>query len=502
MHLVDITMFYAAEGGGVSTYLNAKARWLARHGGVRHSILSPNIRGGGGGDGRIGIAAVALPGMHGYRMPLSVAGPARQLRGLRPDLVEVGDAGHCAWAALRARDAVGMPVVAFYHSDLPRLMQRRFGLVASRGAGRYLARLYKQFDLVLAPSRLMVQRLAEIGIDNAIHQPLGIDAGVFYPGGGGAALRKTLGIGADARLLVYAGRFTAEKKLGLLVDAVRMLGKPYHLLLIGGGAEVARHAGITRMPFCRDQRLLARLLSGCDVLVHPGDCETFGLIVLEAMACGLPVVATGGAVTELVDERCGVLVRPDSAASLAEGIAAIYQADRSALGAAASRRARLHYDWNQVTPQLLRRYAALLGRAGRGGAGLHGLWDAAAADESVAQFAGGRALGHLGGADAGSEPGPGPGSWPDPESAPALSLAPFVWRTDVPARGAAAAGHAAAASATSSATASATASATSSATSSATASATSSAASAAASAAESSTASSAHQPPILTRRLA
>lgn len=495
MHLVDITMFYAAEGGGVSTYLNAKARWLARRGGVRHSILSPNIR-AGGGDGRVGISAIGVPGLHGYRMPLSVAGPARQLRGLRPDLVEVGDAGHCAWAALRARDAVGMPVVAYYHSDLPRLMQRRFGVAASRGAGRYLARLYKQFDLVLAPSRLMVQRLAEIGIDDAVHQPLGIDADVFYPRGGGSALRAMLGIGADARLLVYAGRFTAEKKLGLLVDAVRMLGKPYHLLLIGGGADVARHAGITRMPFCRDQRLLARLLSGCDVLVHPGDCETFGLIVLEAMACGLPVVATGGAVTELIDERCGVLVRSDSVTSLAEGIAAIYQADRSALGAAASRRARLHYDWNQVTPQLLRRYAALLARAGQGGAGLHDLWDVAAADELVeaAEFAGGWAHDHIQAAVAGSEPRPGPRPWSHPESAPALSVTPFVWRSGASARGAAVEGSAIASSKISSGA--------SAAESSAESSAELSVASSAASSAESSAESLAHRSAILTRTLA
>ncbi len=47
MHLVDITMFYAAEGGGVSTYLNAKARWLSRHSQVRHTIMSPNVADGG-----------------------------------------------------------------------------------------------------------------------------------------------------------------------------------------------------------------------------------------------------------------------------------------------------------------------------------------------------------------------------------------------------------------------------------------------------------------------
>ena len=143
---------------------------------------------------------------------------------------------------------------------------------------------------------------------------------------------------------------------------MRMLGQPYHLLLIGGAAPPSHDHRITRMPFCRDPRVLARLLGACDMLVHPGDCETFGLIVLEAMACGLPVVVTGGAVAELVDERNGIVVPPDSAATLAQGIAALYERDLPGLGAASRDKARQQYDWNRIMPQLLQRYAGLLGQ--------------------------------------------------------------------------------------------------------------------------------------------
>jgi len=375
MHLIDITMFYAAEGGGVSTYLNAKAHWLARRGRassriLRHTIMSPNVETCDDAvPALIKIPAAGLPGFHGYRMPLSVAAPARLLASARPDLVEAGDAGHCAWAALRMRKQVDIPAVAFYHSDLPSLVQPRLGRWIARGTCRYLANLYRQFDLVLAPSRVMVQQLEAIGVHGAVHQPLGIDSTIFHPQRRDPALREQLGLDPDSRLLVYAGRFTPEKKLDLLVDAVRKLGAPYHLLLVGGGevfpesiaAALRDSARVSHIPFKRDQRELARLLASCDLLVHPGDCETFGLIVLEAMACGLPVVGTdGGGVAELVDRDTGILADANNVDSLAGAIEAIYGQDMARMGQAARRKAAGDYDWDEILPQVLGRYDALL----------------------------------------------------------------------------------------------------------------------------------------------
>ncbi|GAB3384307.1 glycosyltransferase family 4 protein [Massilia agri] len=368
MHLVDITMFYAAEGGGVSTYLNAKARWLAGLGWARHTIFSPNVSEsdaddseGTGAPTLVRVPAVTLPGIHGYRMPLSVAAAVRLLRAAQPDLVEAGDAGHCAWAALRLQQRLGIPAVAFYHSDLPRLVENRFGHAISQGSCKYLAHLYREFDLVLAPSRLMVHQLDDMGVAHALHQPLGIDSEIFHPSRRRATLRTELGLPGDVRLLVYAGRFTADKKLPVLIDAVGKLGPRYHLLLVGGGAELPRHPHVSFMPFQRDQRALAGVLASCDLLVHPGDCETFGLIVLEAMACGLPVVATtGGGVAELVDEQTGILARPNDVDSLAGAIEAIYARDMGRLGAQARHKAQEQYDWRQVFPQLMHRYGSLL----------------------------------------------------------------------------------------------------------------------------------------------
>ena len=363
MHLVDITMFYAAEGGGVSTYLNAKAHWLARRSRVRHTIMSSNVETCGNAvPALVKIPSTVVPGLHGFRMPLSVEGPARLLKAVRPDVVEAGDAGHCAWAALRMRKRYDIPAVAFYHSDLPGLVRPRFGRWIARGTCRYLANLYRQFDLVLAPSRIMVDHLDAIGVHGAVHQPLGIDSSVFRPQRRDATLRAHLRLAPEARLLVYAGRFTPEKKLHVLIDAVRLLGAPYHLVLVGSGDALPFCDRVTHIPFQHDQRQLARLLASCDVLVHPGDRETFGLIVLEAMACGLPVVATNkGGVAELVDAETGILAEPNDVASLAGAIEAIYQRDLARMGQAARRWAVERYDWNEILPQVVGRYEALVG---------------------------------------------------------------------------------------------------------------------------------------------
>lgn len=360
MHVLDITMYYAAEGGGISNYLNAKSSWLARNTHVRHTILSSSVKACSLSPSVIALPGIGIPGINGYRLPRSLRVPARIVQRCRPDLLEVGDAGPCALAALHVRRRLHVPLIGFYHSDLHALVGDRFGPGAAAIAGRYLRHLYNQFDLVLAPSRLMVHRLEQLGVADAVHQPLGVDTGIFSPARRDAGLRERLGLPAGTRLLVYAGRFTPQKKLGVLIEAVRRLGRPYHLLLIGGGSALPASPNSTILPFERDPGRLARLLASCDLLTHPADGETFGLIALEAMACGLPVLGTGGGVAELIDPGTGLVVRPDCANSLSDGIAALFGSDMARLSANARHKACAHFDWNRIMPQLMERYTGLL----------------------------------------------------------------------------------------------------------------------------------------------
>jgi alpha-1,6-mannosyltransferase len=353
-------MFYAAEGGGVRTYLTAKANWLSLRSRIQHTVVAPSQEKEHDRASFVGVPSIPLPHVNGYRMPLSTRIAARVLQRLQPDLIEVGDPYQFAWSALRAKHELNVPVVAFYHSDLQQVVEHRFGPAARRAATKYASYLYRKFDLVLAPSKVMMERLRDIGVDQARHQPLGVDTSIFKPECRDDGLRMRLGLPREARLLVYAGRFTQEKKLPLLFDAVHRLGHPYYLLMVGSGSALPASSRVIRLPFQRNPQALAGVLASCDLLVHPGDQETFGLVVLEAMACGVPVVGmAAGGVSELVDSNTGALVKPGSAAALAEGIRHLYHSERADLGANARRRVLEKYDWNLIIPQLIAQYGSL-----------------------------------------------------------------------------------------------------------------------------------------------
>lgn len=367
LHLVDTTMFFARESGGVKRYLTQKRAWLQRYRVLRHTLVVPGARNSPHSNpGVVTLRSPKIPFGHGYRLPVNLAAWGRTLRQLEPDLIEAGDPYQLAWLSLRVGRDLGVPVVSFYHSDLPRLVRSRFGGVAGAATAAYVQRLYGRFDLVLAPSQVMVDKLHALGIAQARYQPLGVDLERFRPELRDAGLRTRLGLAADTRLLIYVGRFSREKNLPLLLRALERLGPAYHLLMVGAGANLPPQRNVTYWPYQSDTADLAALIASCDALVHPGDQETFGLVVLEAMACGLPVIGmAAGGVAELVDPSCGLLVEPGRAAALAEGIAALFEQDLAQLGSNARAKVERLYGWDRVMPRLLRHYASIPALAGR-----------------------------------------------------------------------------------------------------------------------------------------
>ncbi|HEV2269348.1 MAG TPA: glycosyltransferase [Steroidobacteraceae bacterium] len=364
LHLVDTTLFYSPTSGGVKRYLHAKHVWLAAHSRWQHTLVVPGERDRTERGGVCTLAGYPVPGSFNYRLPLDPRRWLRLLEALDPDLIEVGDAFHPAWAAWRHARRRGIPLAAFYHSNLPQIISHRMGgRLTERTLERYISWLYERFDVVFAPSRMMCDLLNGVGVQHAVHQPLGVDVEVFQPERRGQWLRERLAVAPATRVLVYAGRFAGEKNLPVLLEAFALLGAPYHLLLIGGDREARPAANVTMLPYRRDSIELAQWLASADALVHAGTKETFGLVILEAMACGRPVVAArAGAIPEFVDEGVGVLAEPGSGTSMAEAIAALYERDIEALGASARAKVLRKFTWNRAFQGQMATYKALLGR--------------------------------------------------------------------------------------------------------------------------------------------
>lgn len=363
MHVVDTTVFFSPTSGGVRRYLTAKHEWYATRGPCRHTLLVPGEVEQFEPGGLTTLRGTRVPGTFNYRLPLDPQRWSSLLEALEPDLIEVGDAFHPAWCAAQVAQRRGIPLVAFFHSNLPELVRRRMGGAIGGGFARYVRWLYRRFDAVLAPSRFMRDYLHSLGVTRVHCQPLGVDTDVFNPAQRVLDVRRELGLPAKARVLVFAGRFSGEKNLPVLIEAFARLGKPYHLLLVGGGEAKAFAPNVSAMPYRRDSAELARWIASCDALVHAGTRETFGLVIVEALACGRPVVATrAGAVPELVDERVGLLAEPDNARSFADAVASLYDRDLDALGRAARARA-LRLGWAQAFQAQIATYEALGVRA-------------------------------------------------------------------------------------------------------------------------------------------
>ena len=364
--LVDTTMLYAPKSGGVKRYLLSKKAWLeGNRPGVAHSLVVPGAHHRAGEDGIIQLHATKLPFGDGYRWPTSVRRWAAWVASLNPTVIEAGDPYTPGQGALEAGQRAGCPVVGFCHSDPAGLAALHFGEWAKKPVERRWAKLFGQFDRVVSPSRYIARRLEEAGIRDIVIQPLGVEVDTFRPDRRDRDwLLKKLGLPASARLLCFAGRPAREKNIDVLIEAVQKLGDPYHLVLVGAGQGLPAEERVISLPYEANPKTVARIIASCDAFVHANDKEPFGLIVLEAMACGRPVVGVNaGGVAETVDDSVGQLAKSADPKHYAAAVEALFARDIEAIGVAARAKAVDRFAWNRVFEDLCDVYGEVSGQA-------------------------------------------------------------------------------------------------------------------------------------------
>lgn len=244
------------------------------------------------------------------------------------DLLHVTAPGPCGVAALGVAKVLGLPVVGSYHTELAAYAGARSGVEGAEGlVGLAVAAFYGQCARVLSPSPHTDESLAGMGVaaERTGRWDRGVDLTRFGPG------RRVPGLLPGAVNVLYAGRLTTEKGIDLLAEsflAARRRDPRLHLVLAGGGPEEGRlrerlgeHA--TFLGWLEGDAL-ARAYASADVFLFASQTDTFGQVVLEAQASGLPVVAVdeGGPRSLVDDGRTGILCPPDAAA-LAQAVVGV-----------------------------------------------------------------------------------------------------------------------------------------------------------------------------------
>jgi glycosyltransferase involved in cell wall biosynthesis len=316
-------------------------------------------------DSSLLVRGMPLPFYREVRLGLATPGHlGRLLLADPPDLVHIATEGPLGLAGLIACRMLGFPVVSSFHTHYDAYLTY-YGLGFLKPVGRaYLRWFHNRGAGTFVPTDAARRSLERIGFRNVLIWPRGVDNEQFHPRHRSAKLRAELGLGPRDVLLLYVGRLAPEKNLGSLLDAFRRLrnrgeGRP-RLALVGDGPlrsslEAARVDDVI-LPGFRLGSELARWYASADLFAFPSLTETFGNVVLEAQASGLPVVGFDSpALRARIDAEDGILVPPGG--DLADAMALLCRdvGRRRVFGAAARRKAE-GQDWDSIFDRLEQDY--------------------------------------------------------------------------------------------------------------------------------------------------
>ncbi|WP_089359510.1 glycosyltransferase family 4 protein [Pseudomonas segetis] len=217
----------------------------------------------------------------------------------RPDVVYIATEGPLGWSALSAARRLNIPVVSGFHTNFQQYSGHYGAAILTRLITNYLRWFHNASRMTLAPSVSQQIELERRGFERVELLARGVDSQLFNPAKRSSELRKQWGLEESDTAVIHVGRLAAEKNLKLLAETFRTLQQRYpqhnlKLILVGDGPQRAQlQAQLPEAVFCgvqRGEQLAAHYASG-DLFVFPSLSETFGNVLLEALASGLGVVA-------------------------------------------------------------------------------------------------------------------------------------------------------------------------------------------------------------------
>ncbi len=323
MKICDITHFYSPKSGGVKTYLLNKVDYINRNGSndIEHLLILPSDTDKIENNGKSSfhfIKSPKIPFCDSYRGIISKKKIEDIIISVNPDIVEVGSPYMIPSWMKSIRKDKNFKIVAFYHADIEKTWLSIVKTDIERETIRKLARnyvkkTYNDMNLIIAPSEYVKKYLNDLGITNVSVVYLGLDSRIFSEDKIDLCFRERYNVGKKKIILLFVGRFSSEKRISKLLKLFNILDEcypeKYHLILVGGGPEEDKLLNITMknitvVPYCTDKEKLARIYNSSDIFITASNSETFGLSLLEAQSCGLPVVAfNSGPIPEIVYKK-------------------------------------------------------------------------------------------------------------------------------------------------------------------------------------------------------
>ena len=306
------------------------------------------------------LRSFPLPSYPEVRVTVASAGRLKAIfEEFRPDVVHLAAPFVLGWQGLRAADALGIPTVAIYQTDIPGYADR-YGIAPATAAfSQHVARLHNRASLTLAPSSAAIQQLTSLGVDRVRLWARGVDGERFAPARRSTAWRERVAPAGEV-VIGYVGRLAPEKQVE---DLAALAGIPgARIVIVGDGpsrpALEKALPGAVFLGFLGGDEL-AEAVASFDVFVHPGENETFCQTVQEALASGVPVVATGrGGPLDLVQSsRTGWLYRPGDLADLRARVEDLVgDPSKRAAFARAARDSVAHRTWTRLGEELVGHY--------------------------------------------------------------------------------------------------------------------------------------------------
>jgi len=284
------------------------------------------------------------------------------------DAVHITTPGPVGLAARHLAASLGLPAIGSFHTNLGEYTRLLSGsAMLARGMDTYMRWLYGACDPVLVPSNDTRARLCAKGWapERMAVWPRGVDTRGFTPERRSAALREAWHVCDKRPAMLYAGRLSREKGLAMLASLGSLLYRQqaaYRLIVAGEGPMSTELRSV-----CPDAVFLGRVphqvmsvvMASADVFLFPSDTDTAGNVVLEAQACGLPVLVSsaGGPSEQMVDGVTGFACRPADPADFADCAAALLQSKglRQQM-ADAARSYTIGRTWHSALEPLFRSY--------------------------------------------------------------------------------------------------------------------------------------------------